>query len=86
MDKLIDQLDSYDSLKEIFNVISLSTNPKFKVNRDGYACPDSESRATKIWSIASDWQRLVIGGNSPKSIALSFSLWSFIELQAVRKL
>ena len=55
VDKLIDQLDSYDPMKEIFNVISLSTNPKFKVNRDGYAFPDSEPRATKIWSISIDW-------------------------------
>ena len=58
-------------MKELFNAIALSTNPSMKINTEGYACPESEVRATKIWSIASDWQRLIIGGNSPKSIALS---------------
>ena len=71
IDKLMDQLDSYEPMKELFNAIALSTNPSMKINTEGYACPDSEVRATKIWSIASDWQRLIIGGNSPKSIALS---------------
>ena len=66
IDKLIDQLDSYEPMKELFNAIALSTNPAMKINTEGYACPDSEVRATKIWSIASDWQRVIIGGNSPK--------------------
>ena len=71
IEKLIDQLDSYEPMKELFNAIALSTNPSMKINTEGYACPDSEVRATEIWSIASDWQRLIIGGDSPKSIALS---------------
>ena len=58
-------------MKELFNAIAFSTNPSMKINTEDYACPDSEVRATEIWSIASDWQRLIIGGNSPKSIALS---------------
>ena len=68
IDKLIDQLDSYEPMNELFNALALSTNPSMKINTGGYACPDSEVRATKIWSIASDWQHLIIGGNSPKSI------------------
>ena len=38
---------------------------------EGYACPDSESHALKIWYSADTWQRLLVGGDSPQSIALS---------------
>ena len=75
IDKSIDQLDSYEPMKELLNAIALSTNPSMKINTEGYACPDSEVRATKIWSIASDWQLLIIVCNSSKSIALSMIIY-----------
>ena len=42
-----------------------------RVCSEGYVCLDSEWRALKIWYIADAWQRLVVGGDSPQSIALS---------------
>lgn len=63
MDKLIGALD--------FNAISLSINPTRKVKDNGYIVPETKYRAKKIWSIANDWQRLIVGGNSPKSIRLT---------------
>ena len=49
LDTLIKKLDTYNPVKEIFNVISCSVNPRWKENIVGYACSDSESRALKIW-------------------------------------
>ena len=43
---------------------------RWKESVEGYACPDSESRALKIWYVADAWQRLVVGGDSPQSMAL----------------
>ena len=58
-------------MKEVFNAISYSFDPRLKENVESYACPDSESRVLKIWYIADAWQRLVVGGDSPQSVALS---------------
>ena len=49
LDILIEKLDTYNPVKEILNVISYSVDPRWKENVEGYACPDSESRALKIW-------------------------------------
>ena len=70
LDTLIKKLDTYNPVKEVFNVIWYSVDPRWTENVEGYACPDSESRRLKIWYIADTWQRLVIGGDSPQSIAL----------------
>ena len=71
LDTLIKILDTYNPVKNIFNVISYSVDPKYKEDVEGYPCPDSESRALKVWFIADVSQRLVVGGDSPQSIALS---------------
>ena len=71
VDPLIKQLNSHNPLKEIFNAISYSIDPKWQENLFGYAIPASEPRALKIWCIADAWQRLVVGGESPHSISLS---------------
>ena len=71
LDTLIEKLDTYNPVKEIFNAISYSVDPRWKENVEGYTCPDSESHALKIWYIADAWQRLVIGGEIPQSVALS---------------
>ena len=57
-------------MKEIFNVISYSVDPRWKENVEGYAYLDSESRVLKIWYNADAWQMLVAGGENPQSIAL----------------
>ena len=70
LDTLIKKLDTYNPVREIFNAISYSIDPKWKKNIEGYACPDSESRVLKIFCSADAYQRLVVGGDSPQSIAL----------------
>ena len=71
LDTLIKILDTYNPVKNIFNVISYSVDPRYKEDVEGYPCPDSESRALKVWFIADASQRLVVDGDSPQSIALS---------------
>ena len=56
-DELIEMLDR-SPLKEIYNVIYASINPSYKVNEYGYAITRSRPVATKIWSMASDWESL----------------------------
>ena len=70
LDTLIKKLHTYSPVKEIFNVMSYLVHRRWKENVEGYACPDSESRALKIWYVADAWQRLVVGGDSPQSMAL----------------
>ena len=47
------------SLPELYNAIYATINPSFKVHSTGYAVKPSHQSATKIWSIASDWEYLV---------------------------
>lgn len=47
LDTLIKKLDTYVSLKEFFNVISYSVEPRWKDNAED-TCPDSESRPLKM--------------------------------------
>ena len=70
LDTLIKELDTYNLVKEVFNVIWYSVDLRWKENVEGYACPDSELRGLGICYIADAWQRLVIGVDSPQSIAL----------------
>ena len=58
LDALIEKLETYNPIKEIFNVILYSVDPRWEENVGGYACPDSQSRALKIWCIADAWRRL----------------------------
>eukprot|EP00794_Sanderia_malayensis_P001897 gene1897-2154_t len=57
-----DVLEMLDTgpLQEIYNVVFASIDPSFQVNKYGYAVTKSRSTATKIWSIASDWQALLV--------------------------
>ena len=71
LDTLIEKLDTYNPVKEIFNFISHSVDPRWKENVEGYACPDSESSVLKIRYITDAWQRLVVSGETPQSTALS---------------
>ena len=68
LDTLIEKLDTYNPVNEIFNVISNSVDPRWRENVVVWL--DSESRALKIWHVADAWQRLVVVGNSPQSISL----------------
>ena len=53
-------------MKEVFNAIALSTNHSMKINK--------VMNSNKNLVIASDWQLLVTGVNSPKSIDLSMKI------------
>lgn len=59
-DELIGMLDM-GPLNEIYNVIYASINPAYKLNEYGYGYVITRSRqiATKIWSMASDWESLL---------------------------
>ena len=47
---LMKELDIYDSIKEIFNAVSLPCNPTVPINGCGYASPKSKSnKANKRW-------------------------------------
>ena len=48
LDTLIKIVDTYNPVKETFNVISYSADQRWKENVEGYACYNSESRALKI--------------------------------------
>ena len=67
---LIEKLDTYKPVKDIFNVISYLVDRRWKDNVQSYACPYSDSLA-KIWHIADPCQRLGVVGDNPQSIALS---------------
>ena len=45
---LMKELDKYDPIKELFNVVSLSCNPTVPINDFSYASPKSPNKAKKI--------------------------------------
>ncbi len=64
------QLDA-DPLPELYNVIYESKyGPDYHVNESGYAITRAKNIATRIWSIASDWQSFITGTKSYKQVVL----------------
>ena len=57
-DELIEMLDR-GPLKEIYNFIYASINLSYQVNEYGYAITRSRPIATKVWSMASDWESIL---------------------------
>ena len=58
----IDDIENFvqrGPLPELYNAIYATINPSFKVHSTGYAVKPSHQSATKMWSIASDWEYLV---------------------------
>ena len=53
---------------ELYNAIYTTINPSFKVHSTGYAVTPSHQSATKIWSIASDWEYLVTKKKTSKQV------------------
>ena len=73
-EELIDRLDR-GPLKELYNVIYATIDDNCKVNEYGYAKMHSNQVATKVWSLASDWEVLVVPKNkSGKQIMLGLTL------------
>ena len=46
--------------QDLYNLVYATIDPSYKVNDYGYAITSSRPRATKVWSIASDWESLVL--------------------------
>ena len=55
-------------LPELYNAIYTTINPSFKVNSTGYAVTPLHQSATKIWSIASDWEYLITKKKTSKQV------------------
>ena len=79
-------MDTYNSVNEIFNVISYSADPRWKENVKGYTYPDVESCALKIRYIADAWQRLVVSDESPLSITMSIVVHRITGFQGTTNL
>eukprot|EP00795_Rhopilema_esculentum_P009663 gene9663-17422_t len=59
--ELIEQFDR-GLLQDIYNMIYATVDKNYKINQYGYAMTRSKPMATKVWSLASDWEVLL----SPK--------------------
>eukprot|EP00794_Sanderia_malayensis_P017234 gene17234-18955_t len=57
--EVVEKLDS-GPIRELYNLIYATINPNFKINSQGYAETRSELMATKVWSISSDWEALLV--------------------------
>ena len=67
----IDDIENFvqrSPLPELYNTIYATINPSFKVHSTGYAVTPSHQSATKIWSIASDWEYLVTKKKTSKQV------------------
>eukprot|EP00794_Sanderia_malayensis_P019707 gene19707-21653_t len=56
--ELIEQFDR-GPLADIYNMIYATIDKSYKINQYGYATTRSKSIATKVWSLASDWEVLL---------------------------
>ena len=58
-------------MQELYNVIYVSIyTSEYQLNESGYAVTSSNNMATKIWSLASDWESLITKENSAKQLIL----------------
>ena len=55
-------------LKDLYNVIYLTIKDGCQINDFGYAGTDSRTLATKIWSLAFDWQSLITRRENAKQL------------------
>ena len=60
-------------LPDLYNVIYYSMCDRGKRNEYGYMIT-SQAKATKIWSLASDWETLITGAPSPKQAIMGLVL------------
>ena len=62
-------------LPDLYNIIYATIDPTFKINEYGYAATRSNPIATKVWSVAADWEALVTQGRqSPKQVITGLTL------------
>ena len=69
-------MESFDNgpLPELYNVIYATMYPNFSLNEHGYAKTQSSNIATKIWSIALDWESLVSRQKNAKQAMLGLTV------------
>ena len=66
-ERVIEMIDD-GPLPELYNAMYATLFPSFKCNEYGYAETESDKVATKIWSLASDWESLITGAKNGKQI------------------
>ena len=54
-DELLSELQQ-GPMQDLYNLIYGSFDPNYKINEHGYAVTRSRRTATKVWSMASDWE------------------------------
>ena len=69
-------MESFDNgpLPELYNVIYATMYEHFSLNEHGYAKTDSSNIATKIWSIALDWESLISRQKNSKQAMLGLTV------------
>ena len=73
-EQLLTNLDS-GPLPDLYNIIYATIDPNFKINKYGYSVTRSDQMATKVWSVASDWEALLTQGKkSPKQVVTGLTL------------
>ena len=73
-EQLLTNLDS-GPLPDLYNIIYATIDPNFKINNYGYSVTRSDQMATKVWSVASDWEALLTQGKkSPKQVVTGLTL------------
>ena len=70
--ELLSKLDS-GPLPELYNAIYFSIYERRKINQYGYA-ETSDVKASKIWSLASDWESMITKQRTPQQIILGLVL------------
>lgn len=61
-------------LPDLYNAIYATMYSRFSVNEHGYAKTDSSNIATKIWSLALDWQSLITRTANAKQAMLGLTV------------
>ena len=78
-DEFLEELDNFKPEKCLFNVISLSINPKRLMDNDGYVKAPTISQAEKIAAISESLEHLLTQKWTPTATAMSLTL--HIEVQ-----
>lgn len=61
-------------LPDLYNAIYLTLQDTYTINSYGYAITKSKNLATKIWSLAYDWETLINGDKNAKQILLGMTI------------
>ena len=65
-------------IKDLYNIIYMTLYDVLKVNEHGYAITNSKNIGTKIWSMANDWEALILRGShyrNPKQVLMGINIY-----------